>query len=183
MKIETTKLKDLLIITPSVFEDDRGYFFESYNQRFFRENGIYMNFLQDNMSESKKNVIRGLHFQRTAPQSKLVRCIVGSVYDIVVDLRKGSETYKQWYGVELSDENKKMMLVPKGFAHGFLTLSDKAIFHYKCDELYMANQDGGISFKDEELNIDWGINPNEAIVSEKDRTLPKLVEIEKELGF
>ena len=183
MNIETTPIKDLIIINPSVYNDDRGYFYESYNQRFFREKGIYTNFVQDNQSYSTKNVLRGLHFQTIAPQAKLVRCIVGEVYDVVVDLRKSSETYKQWYGVKLSDENKKMMFVPKGFAHGFLTLSDYAIFQYKCDELYIPTADAGINFKDEGLNIDWLVDINELIISEKDRVLPRLADIEKELQF
>jgi len=183
MKIETTPIKDLLIINPSVYNDERGYFYESYNQRFLRDKGIYTNFVQDNQSYSTKNVLRGLHFQTIAPQAKLVRCVVGEVYDVVVDLRKSSETYKQWYGVKLSDENKKMMFVPKGFAHGFLTLSDYAIFQYKCDELYMPTADAGVNFKDEELNIDWLVDINELIISEKDRVLPRLADIEKELQF
>ena len=183
MKIETTPIKDLIIINPSVYEDNRGYFFESYNQRFFREQGIYTNFVQDNQSISVKGVLRGLHFQKIAPQAKLVRCIVGEVYDVVVDLRKSSDTYKQWFGIKLSEDNMKMMLVPKGFAHGFVTLSDVAVFHYKCDELYMPSSDGGIIYNDPELNIDWGVDVNELILSDKDRVLPKLVDIEKELNF
>jgi dTDP-4-dehydrorhamnose 3,5-epimerase len=183
MNIETTPIKDLLIINPSVYNDERGYFYETYNQRFLRDKGIYTNFVQDNQSYSTKNVLRGLHFQTIAPQAKLVRCVVGEVYDVVVDLRKSSETYKQWYGVKLSDENKKMMFVPKGFAHGFLTLSDYAIFQYKCDELYMPTADAGVNFKDEELNIDWLVDINELIISDKDRVLPRLADIEKELQF
>lgn len=183
MNIETTPIKDLLIINPSVYNDERGYFYESYNQRFLRDKGIYTNFVQDNQSYSTKNVLRGLHFQTIAPQAKLVRCVVGEVYDVVVDLRKSSETYKQWFGIKLSDENKKMMFVPKGFAHGFVTLSDYAIFQYKCDELYMPTADAGVNFKDEELNIDWLVDINELIISEKDRVLPRLADIEKELQF
>jgi dTDP-4-dehydrorhamnose 3,5-epimerase len=183
MNIETTPIKDLIIINPTIYNDDRGYFYESYNQRFFREKGIYTNFVQDNQSYSTKNVLRGLHFQTMAPQAKLVRCVVGEIYDVAVDLRKSSETYKQWFGIKLSEENKKMMFIPKGFAHGFLTLSEHAVFHYKCDELYMLTTDGGINFKDEELNIDWGVDINELIISEKDRVLPRLAEIEKELQF
>jgi dTDP-4-dehydrorhamnose 3,5-epimerase len=183
MNIETTPIKDLIIINPTIYNDERGYFYESYNQRFFREKGIYTNFVQDNQSYSTKNVLRGLHFQTMAPQAKLVRCIVGEIYDVVVDLRKSSETYKQWFGIKLSEENKKMMFVPKGFAHGFLTLSEHAVFHYKCDELYMPTTDGGINFKDEELNIDWLVDINELIISEKDRVLPRLADIEKELLF
>jgi dTDP-4-dehydrorhamnose 3,5-epimerase len=183
MKIETTAIKDLIIINPSVYEDNRGYFFESYNQRFFREQGIYTNFVQDNQSISVKGVLRGLHFQKIAPQAKLVRCIVGEVYDVVVDLRKSSETYKKWFGVKLSEDNMKMMFVPKGFAHGFVTLSDVAVFHYKCDELYMPSADGGIIYNDPEINIDWGVDVSQLIMSDKDRVLPKLADIETELGF
>jgi dTDP-4-dehydrorhamnose 3,5-epimerase len=183
MKIETTPIKDLIIINPSVYEDNRGYFFESYNQRFFREQGIYTNFVQDNQSISVKGVLRGLHFQKIAPQAKLVRCIVGEVYDVVVDLRKSSETYKKWFGVKLSEDNMKMMFVPKGFAHGFVTLSDVAVFHYKCDELYMPSADGGIIYNDTEINIDWGVDVSQLIMSDKDRVLPKLADIETELGF
>lgn len=183
MNIDLTPIKDLVVYTPTVFEDNRGYFYESYNQRFFRDKGLYTNFVQDNQSYSVKNVLRGLHFQTMVPQAKLVRCVVGEVYDVVVDLRKTSETYKHWFGIRLSEENKKMMFVPKGFAHGFLTLSDYAIFQYKCDELYMPATDGGIYYKDEQLNIDWGININQAIVSDKDMSLPRLADIEKELKF
>ena len=169
--------------TISIFEDNRGYFFESYNQRFFREQGIYTNFVQDNQSISVKGVLRGLHFQKIAPQAKLVRCIVGEVYDVVVDLRKSSETYKKWFGVKLSEDNMKMMFVPKGFAHGFVTLSDVAVFHYKCDELYMPSADGGIIYNDPEINIDWGVDVSQLIMSDKDRVLPKLADIETDLGF
>ena len=183
MNIETTPIKDLIVINPSVYEDNRGYFFESYNQRFFREQGIYTNFVQDNQSISVKGVLRGLHFQKIAPQAKLVRCIVGEVYDVVVDLRKSSETYKKWFGVKLSEDNMKMMFVPKGFAHGFVTLSDVAVFHYKCDELYMPSADGGIIYNDPEINIDWGVDVSQLIMSDKDRVLPKLADIETELGF
>jgi dTDP-4-dehydrorhamnose 3,5-epimerase len=183
MNIETTPIKDLIVINPSVYEDNRGYFFESYNQRFFREQGIYTNFVQDNQSISVKGVLRGLHFQKIAPQAKLVRCIVGEVYDVVVDLRKSSETYKKWFGVKLSEDNMKMMFVPKGFAHGFVTLSDVAVFHYKCDELYMPSADGGIIYNDPEINIDWGVDVSQLIMSDKDRVLPKLADIETDLGF
>ena len=183
MNIETTPIKDLIIINPSVYNDDRGYFYESYNQRFFRDKGIYTNFVQDNQSYSTKNVLRGLHFQNMVPQAKLVRCVVGEIYDVVVDLRKSSETYKQWFGIKLSEENKKMMFVPKGFAHGFVTLSDVAVFHYKCDELYMPSADGGIIYNDPEINIDWGVDVSQLIMSDKDRVLPKLADIETDLGF
>lgn len=183
MKIETTPLHELFVFKPTVYQDPRGYFFESYNQQFFREKGIYTNFVQDNQSISVQNVLRGLHFQTHAPQSKLVRCIVGKVYDVAVDLRKSSPTYKQWFGLELSEDNMKMMFIPKGFAHGFVTLSEVAVFHYKCDELYLPTSQGGVIYNDPELNIDWGVDTNELILSEKDRSLPQLVEIEKTLNF
>jgi len=183
MKIEQTPIPDLYVFKPTIYEDNRGYFFESYNQRFFREKGIYTNFVQDNQSISVKNVIRGLHFQNIAPQAKLVRCVVGKVYDVVIDLRKNSPTYKQSFGIELSEDNMMMMFVPKGFAHGFSTLSDVAVFHYKCDELYLPSQDGGINYRDPEFNIDWKVDMNESIISEKDSQLPVLSEIEASLRF
>lgn len=183
MKIEQTPIPDLYVFKPTIYEDNRGYFFESYNQRFFREKGIYTNFVQDNQSISVKNAIRGLHFQNIAPQAKLVRCVVGKVYDVVIDLRKNSPTYKQSFGIELSEDNMMMMFVPKGFAHGFSTLSDVAVFHYKCDELYLPSQDGGINYRDPEFNIDWRVDMKEAIISEKDSKLPVLSEIEASLRF
>ena len=184
MKVTPSHIADVLLIEPEIFGDDRGFFFESFNQENFEKvTGKKINFVQDNQSISVKGVLRGLHFQKTAPQSKLVRCVVGEVYDVVVDLRKSSDTYKKWFGIKLSEDNMKMMLVPKGFAHGFVTLSDVAVFHYKCDELYMPSSDGGIIYNDPELNIDWGVDVNELILSDKDRVLPKLVDIEKELNF
>lgn len=183
MKIEKGPLQDLYIISPTVFPDNRGYFFESYNQQVFREKGIYINFVQDNQSVSTYGVLRGLHFQKVAPQSKLVRCIAGKVWDVVVDLRKNSPTYKKSFGIELSEDNMLMMLIPKGFAHGFVTLSEVAVFHYKCDEIYLPNQDGGIRYNDSEFNIDWKINSSEFIISDKDRELPEWSEIEKFINF
>ena len=183
MKIEKGPLQDLYIISPTVFPDNRGYFFESYNQQVFREKGIYTNFVQDNQSVSTYGVLRGLHFQKVAPQSKLVRCIAGKVWDVVVDLRKNSPTYKKSFGIELSEDNMLMMLIPKGFAHGFVTLSEVAVFHYKCDEIYLPNQDGGIRYNDSEFNIDWKINSSEFMISDKDRELPELSEIEKFINF
>lgn len=183
MKIESTPLHELFLFKPTVHQDNRGYFFESYNQQFFREKGIYNNFVQDNQSVSTYGVIRGLHFQKVAPQAKLVRCVVGKVWDVVVDLRKNSPTYKKSFGVELSEDNMMMMLVPKGFAHGFVTLSEVSVFSYKCDEIYLPNQDGGIIFNDNEFDIDWKISLDRAILSEKDRALPKWSEIEKFVNF
>ena len=183
MKIEQGPIKDLYVITPTVYEDSRGYFFESFNQQFLREKGIYLNFVQDNQSVSVQNVIRGLHFQKHAPQSKLVRCIVGKVIDVVVDLRKASPTYKKTFQIELSEENMKMVLIPNGCAHGFSVLSEVAIFHYKCDEVYLPNQDGGIIYNDPQFSIDWKVDVKDAIISEKDKALPQWDEIEKMINF
>lgn len=183
MKIETTPLHELFVFKPTVHQDQRGYFFESYNQQFFREKGIYTNFVQDNQSISTYGVIRGLHFQKLAPQAKLVRCVVGKVWDVVVDLRKNSPTYKKSFGIELSEDNMTMMLVPKGFAHGFVTLSDVSVFQYKCDEIYLPSQDGGINYLDSEFKVDWKIDMDHAILSEKDKSLPNWFEIEKFINF
>lgn len=183
MKIESTPLHELYIFKPTVHQDSRGYFLETYNQQFFREKGIYNNFVQDNQSISTYGVLRGLHFQKVAPQAKLVRCVVGKVWDVVVDLRKNSPTYKKSFGIELSEDNMISMLVPKGFAHGFVTLSEVSVFNYKCDEIYLPNQDGGIIYNDPEFEIDWKINQNEFLLSEKDRSLPLWSEIEKFINF
>ncbi len=183
MKIEYGPLKDLRIITPSVYQDKRGYFFESYNQQLFREKGIYNNFVQDNQSISTKNVLRGLHFQTLAPQAKLVRCVVGQVWDVVIDLRKSSPTYKQTFAIELSEDNMMMMFVPKGFAHGFITLSDVSVFQYKCDEIYLPTQDSGIDPFDDEFKIDWKIDRNDVILSDKDSGLTKWADKEKFVNF
>lgn len=145
----------LCIITPGVHGDSRGYFMETYSQRDMEEAGIYINFVQDNQSMSTKGVLRGLHFQMQYPQTKLVRVIKGSVFDVAVDLRKGSDTFGKWYGVELTEENKKQFLIPKGFAHGFLVLSDTAEFCYKCDDFYHPNDEGGVAWNDPEIGIEW----------------------------
>jgi dTDP-4-dehydrorhamnose 3,5-epimerase len=182
MKIEQTPIKDLLVLTPKVFEDDRGYFLETFNSRSFRDAGLYYNFVQDNQSVSLRNVIRGLHFQKSVPQTKLVRVIAGSIWDVAVDLRKASPTFGHWYGIELNEDNFKQLLVPRGFAHGFSVLSDVAVVSYKCDELYMASAEGGIIYSDPTLKIDWKINER-AIVSDKDGELPKFDDIFKEINF
>ena len=145
----------LCVITPAVHGDVRGYFMETYSQRDMEENGININFVQDNQSMSTKGVLRGLHFQKNFPQTKLVRVIQGSVFDVAVDLRSDSETYGKWYGIELSDENKKQFLIPRGFAHGFLVLSDTAEFCYKCDDFYHANDEGGLAWNDPAIGILW----------------------------
>ena len=145
----------LCVITPAVHGDDRGYFMETYSQRDMEENGIHVGFVQDNQSMSVKGVLRGLHFQKNYPQTKLVRVIKGRVFDVAVDLRQGSATYGKWYGVELTEENKKQFLIPRGFAHGFLVLSDVAEFCYKCDDFYHANDEGGLAWNDPEIGIQW----------------------------
>lgn len=145
----------LCVITPTVHGDNRGYFMETYSQRDMQEAGIDITFVQDNQSMSVKGVLRGLHYQKNFPQSKLVRVIKGAVFDVAVDLRQGSETYSKWYGVELTEENKKQFLIPRGFAHGFLVLSDSAEFCYKCDDFYHANDEGGLAWNDPAIGIAW----------------------------
>ena len=145
----------LCIITPAVHGDNRGYFMETYSQRDMEEAGIFVKFVQDNQSMSSKGVLRGLHFQKNFPQTKLVRAIKGSVFDVAVDLRAGSATYGKWYGVTLSEENKVQFLIPKGFAHGFLVLTETAEFCYKCDDFYHANDEGGLAWNDPEIGIQW----------------------------
>ena len=148
-------IEGLCVITPAVHGDDRGYFMETYSKRDMQEAGIDIDFVQDNQSMSVKGVLRGLHFQKQFPQTKLVRAIKGKVFDVAVDLRQGSKTYGKWYGVELSEENKVQFLIPKGFAHGFLVLSEKAEFCYKCDDFYHANDEGGLAWNDPEIAIEW----------------------------
>ena len=148
-------IEGLCIITPAVHGDSRGYFMETYSQRDMEEEGLFYNFVQDNQSSSVKGVLRGLHFQKQFPQTKLVRVIKGSVFDVAVDLRSGSATYGKHYGIELTEENKKQFLIPRGFAHGFLVLSDVAEFCYKCDDFYHANDEGGMAWNDPEIGIEW----------------------------
>ena len=148
-------IEGLCVITPAVHGDNRGYFMETYSQRDMEEAGINITFVQDNQSCSTKGVLRGLHFQKLYPQTKLVRAIKGSVFDVAVDLRTDSATYGKWYGVLLTEENKKQFLIPKGFAHGFLVLTDIAEFCYKCDDFYHANDEGGLAWNDPEIGIEW----------------------------
>ena len=148
-------IEGLCVITPAVHGDSRGYFMETYSQRDMEEDGICLTFVQDNQSMSTKGVLRGLHFQKNFPQTKLVRVIKGRVFDVAVDLRKGSATYGKWYGVELTEENKKQFLIPRGFAHGFLVLSDVAEFCYKCDDFYHPNDEGGLAWNDPAIGIVW----------------------------
>ena len=166
-----TAIKDLYIIEPTVFGDNRGYFMETYNEADFRAAGLSYTFVQDNQSSSRRGVLRGMHFQKTYPQAKLVRVLKGEVFDVAGDLRRDSETYGKWGGVLLSEENKKQFLVPRGFAHGFLVVSDYAEFAYKCDELYHPEDEGGIPYDDPDIGIEWPESV-EVILSEKDKKHP-----------
>ena len=170
-----TEIKGVYIIEPQVFGDNRGYFMETYNENDFIKSGLKINFVQDNQSASRKGVLRGLHFQKNYPQTKLVRVLNGEVFDVAVDLRKNSETYGKWVGVVLSAENKKQFLIPRGFAHGFLVMSDYAEFAYKCDDFYHPEDEGGIIWNDSTINIKWP-DVDEIILSEKDKKNPTLKE-------
>lgn len=175
MNIIKTALEGAVIIEPRVFEDPRGYFFESFSERDFNTQVGEVRFVQDNESMSSYGVMRGLHFQRPPfTQSKLVRCVKGAVLDVAVDIRKGSPTYGRHVAVELTEDNHRQFFVPRGFAHGFAVLSDTAIFQYKCDNFYAPQADGGISILDDSLGIDWRIPTDKAILSEKDTKHPLL---------
>jgi dTDP-4-dehydrorhamnose 3,5-epimerase len=179
MRVVETPIKDLLIIEPLVFGDDRGYFFESFNQKKFADNRLSYNFVQDNESLSKRGVLRGLHYQLNPyAQTKLVRVVQGTVFDVAVDIRKESPTYGKWFGVELSGENKRQFLIPRGFAHGFVVLSEMAVFQYKCDSFYNPEYDRGIIFNDPFINIDWKIKEKDILLSDKDIKLPVLFKCE-----
>ena len=175
-KFLKTSIDGVYIIEPMVFGDDRGYFMETYHAEEFKEAGLDLNFVQDNQSKSKKGVLRGLHFQYTKPQGKLVRALKGEVFDVAVDLRKNSPTYGKWEGILLSEENKKQFYVPEGFAHGFVVLSEDAEFTYKCTNFYDPDDEGGILWNDPSLAIDWPINADEVILSEKDKKWKTLKE-------
>lgn len=174
-----TKIKGLYIIEPKVFGDDRGYFMESYNRNDFVSAGLDMMFVQDNESKSKKGVLRGLHFQTKHTQGKLVRVTQGEVYDVAVDLRKDSTTYGNWEGVLLSAENKRQFYIPEGFAHGFLVLSDEAVFNYKCTDFYSPEYDGGLLWNDPDVGIEWPLEGiEEILLSEKDKKQKTLKELD-----
>ena len=165
----------MVIVTPAVYGDERGYFTETYNERDYAEAGIDVRFVQDNQSRSRRGVLRGLHFQKNYPQSKLVRVLEGEVFDVAVDLRPESPTYGQWVGVLLTAENHKQFFVPRGFAHGFLVLSETATFAYKCDEFYHPEDEGGLAWNDPTVGVAWPITPDmELLLSEKDRRQPTL---------
>ena len=174
MIVKETKLKGCFLIEPTVFKDRRGYFFESFNQQKFNESiGLNINFIQDNESFSVKGTLRGLHYQKgDFAQAKLVRVIKGKILDIAVDIRKKSPTFGEHISLELSEDNKQQLFIPRGFAHGFVVLSDTAIFSYKCDNFYNKESEGGIIYNDKDLNIDWKLDESELIFSEKDLELP-----------
>lgn len=175
MPFITTAIQDLLIFEPRIFEDSRGYFFEAYNEQVFTEGGIDIKFVQDNQSKSSFGVIRGLHYQlQPFAQTKLVRVLDGKILDVAIDIRKGSPHFGQSFSIELSSENKKQLLIPAGFAHGFSVLSETAVVLYKCDRFYNKESEAGIRFDDPALGIDWGIPKGQEIVSEKDLQLPYL---------
>ena len=172
MLIENTEIRDVKVINPLVHNDNRGYLFESYSLKNFKDNGLPTHFVQDNEVSSKKGVLRGLHYQLEFPQGKLVRAVVGTILDVAVDIRLGSQTYGRYVTVELSAENKKMLYVPEGFAHGYLVLSDKSIVSYKCTNFYNPNDEYGVKWNDNTIGIDWGnYSP---IISKKDNDLPLL---------
>lgn len=178
MKITKTAIDGVVIIEPQVFEDERGYFFESYNQAKMEEAGLHYNFIQDNQSKSCYGTVRGIHFQKGGfAQAKLVRVLEGTVLDVAVDLRKNSPTFGKYVAVELSAENKKQLMIPRGFGHGFSVLSKTAVFAYKCDNVYNKASEGGIRFDDADIGVDWKINPKDAILSEKDKNAPLLKDV------
>jgi dTDP-4-dehydrorhamnose 3,5-epimerase len=175
MKVINTRIPDVKILEPRIFADSRGYFFESFNQKTFDEIVCNTTFIQDNESKSSFGVLRGLHYQIPPfAQSKLVKVVRGKVLDVAVDIRKGSSTFGEYVSVELSEENKRMLFIPRGFAHGFLVLSQEAVFQYKCDNYYSPQSEGSIIWNDPTIGIDWGINQDLIILSEKDKSAPEL---------
>ncbi|MBQ3171904.1 MAG: dTDP-4-dehydrorhamnose 3,5-epimerase [Mailhella sp.] len=179
MKVISTPIAGVYIVEPRVFEDVRGYFFESYNKAKFEAAGLHYDFIQDNQSKSSYGTVRGLHFQKGEhAQGKLVRVLEGAVLDVAVDLRKGSPSYGKHVAVELSAENKRQLLIPRGFAHGFSVLSETAVFAYKCDNLYCKDAEGGIRFDDPALGIDWRVEKGKELLSDKDKDLPFFTESE-----
>lgn len=178
-KFTETEIKGVYVIEPTVFGDHRGYFMETYSDLAFKEAGLDYTFVQDNQSSSRKGVLRGLHFQKNFPQAKLVRVLKGEVFDVAVDLRKGSVTYGKWVACMLSEENKKQFLIPRGFAHGFVVTSDYAEFAYKCDEFYHPEDEGGLIWNDPDLGVAWP-DVGEVMLSEKDKKHPRLSELKME---
>jgi dTDP-4-dehydrorhamnose 3,5-epimerase len=184
MELTETGFKGLVVLKPKIFEDSRGYFYESYNKKILSDNGINIDFVQDNQSLSSFGTIRGLHYQLIPhAQTKLVRIILGSVYDVAVDIRKGSPTFGKWFGIELTDSNKLQLLIPKGFAHGFSVLSEKAIVIYKTDDFYDKESERGIAHNDATLNIEWKIPVTHYVISEKDKILPSFNDSDSNFTF
>ncbi|MEX0719521.1 MAG: dTDP-4-dehydrorhamnose 3,5-epimerase [Balneolaceae bacterium] len=180
MNFSETKIPDVKLFEPKVYEDDRGYFYESYRESVLKETGIVEHFVQDNVSKSYQNTIRGLHYQIKNPQAKLVQCLRGSILDVAVDLRQNSQTFGQFAAINLSDKNKRMLFIPKGFAHGFSVFSDEAVVSYKCSDYYNANGERGLRWDDPDIQIPWDVE--RPILSEKDRKLPLFSSIkEKDL--
>jgi dTDP-4-dehydrorhamnose 3,5-epimerase len=184
MKFVKLGIPDVIVIEPDIFGDDRGFFFETYKKNEFAENGMTENFVQDNMSSSTKNVLRGLHYQLDPrAQGKLVRVVVGEVFDVAVDIRKGSPYFGKWVGQKLSAENGKSMYVPPGFAHGFCVLSDDAVFHYKCTDYYSRENERGLLWNDPEIGIEWPVSESEVILSDKDKNAVSFSEAEKNFEY
>ncbi len=177
IKVTRLPMEGLCIIEPKVFGDHRGYFMETYNQEDMQREGLDMVFVQDNQSMSRKGVLRGLHFQKTHPQGKLVRVINGEVFDVAVDLRRSSATFGQWYGVVLTAENKKQFYLPPGFAHGFLVLSETAEFCYKTTDFYHPEDEGGLAWDDPDIGVDWPLDGIEVLLSDKDKVNPSFAEL------
>lgn len=178
MKCSNAPIDGLIIIEPDVYKDNRGFFLETYHVKRYEQAGIFEEFLQDNLSYSRKGVLRGLHFQKNYPQAKLVQVCIGEVFDVVVDLRRGSSTFGHWFGITLTGENLKQLFIPKGFAHGFCVLSDYALFCYKCSDLYVREDEGGLLWSDPEVDIKWPVKA--PIISEKDAQLPRLSDLDSE---
>jgi dTDP-4-dehydrorhamnose 3,5-epimerase len=184
MNVIPTPISDLYVIEPLVYRDERGYFLEHFNEERFKENSLHYKFVQDNQSKSSYGVIRGLHYQ-LAPyaQTKILRVIQGKVFDVAVDIRKNSPTFGHWYGIELSDDNFLQLLIPRGFAHGYSVLSETAIVHYKCDNFYNQSSEKGILYKDKSLDIDWHVDPQNALVSPRDKMWPDFENAEMNFLF
>lgn len=182
MKFEETEIAGVYLLEPNLYGDTRGYFMETYSEREFRDHGLSYTFVQDNQSRSKGGVLRGLHFQKTHPQAKLVRVLEGEVFDVAVDLRKNSPTYGKWVGYILSEQNRRQLLIPRGFAHGFVVLSEAATFAYKCDDFYHPEDEGGIRYDDPDIGIRWPYQ-GQILLSEKDRHHPFLAETKPEFSL
>jgi dTDP-4-dehydrorhamnose 3,5-epimerase len=184
MELIPTGFSDLILIKPRIFEDARGYFYESYNKQTLKKLGMDLNFVQDNQSSSTYGVIRGLHYQLVPhAQSKLIRVLQGKIYDVAVDVRKGSPTFGKWFGIDLSEENKLQFFIPAGFAHGFSVLSEKAVILYKTNDFYNKESERGIVYNDPALNIDWKVDRASVVVSDKDLILPELKQAETNFYF